>query len=83
MSEKILKRDGDRVGGGDMSKEKRTAIIAMRVSPSVKRKLVEKAVERGWTLTEYISELLVTGWEQINREDVKQGNQNELNTVKH
>jgi hypothetical protein len=66
-----------------MSKEKRTAIIAMRVSPSVKRKLVEKAVERGWTLTEYISELLVTGWEQINREDVKQGNQNELNTVKH
>jgi predicted HicB family RNase H-like nuclease len=57
------------LGGGDMSKEKRTAIIAMRVSPSVKRKLVEKAVERGWTLTEYIIELLVTGWEQINKEE--------------
>ena len=62
--------------------ERMTAIIGIRVYPSLKKQWVEEAVERGKNLSEYIDELIEAGWEQINKEDVKQGSENEMATVK-
>lgn len=54
-----------------MDEEKATATIGIRIYPSLKEGLMEEAKERGQTLSEYILELIMVGWEQINR-DVKQ-----------
>jgi hypothetical protein len=59
------------------NKEKMTAIIGIRVYPSWKKQMMEEAVERGKTLSEYIYELIETGSKGISKEDVKQGSEKE------
>lgn len=54
------------------NEEKMTAIIGIRVYPSWKKQLVEEAVERGKTLSEYLYDLIEIGWQQNNRDSVKQ-----------
>jgi hypothetical protein len=54
------------------SEEKLTAIIGIRVYPSWKSQMTEEALERGKTLSEYVYELIETGWEKVNEVDVKQ-----------
>ena len=54
------------------NKERLTAIIGIRVYPSFKRQMMEEAIERGKTLSEYIYELVEAGWGQAIKEDVKQ-----------
>jgi len=53
------------------NEEKMTAIIGIRVYPSFKRQMIEEAIEKGQTLSEYIYRLIEAGWEQINKEGVK------------
>ena len=55
-------------------KERLTAIIGIRVYPSWKRQMMEEAIERGESLSEYIYELIELGWEQINKEEQQEGN---------
>jgi hypothetical protein len=38
--------------------------------------------ERGKTLSEYFYDLIELGWERTKEEDVKQGSENEMGTVK-
>lgn len=64
------------------NEEKMTAIIGIRVYPSWKRQMMEEAVERGKTLSEYFYDLIELGWERTKEEDVKQGSENEMGTVK-
>ena len=54
------------------SEEKLTAIIGIRVYPSFKTQMWEEALEQGKTLSEYVYELIETGWERVKEEDVKQ-----------
>ncbi len=56
--------------------EKLTAIIGIRVCPSFKGQLMEEAIEKGKTLSDYLVELIEAGWEEINGEDVKQEDEN-------
>ena len=58
-----------------MNEEKLTTIIGIRVYPSWKRQIMEEAIDRGKTLSEYIYELIELGWQQINKE-VKQNGEN-------
>jgi len=58
-------------------KERLTAFIGIRVYPSWKRQMRDEATERGQTLSQYIYELIETGWERVNKEDVKQRSENE------
>ena len=51
--------------------EKLTAIIGIRVYPSWKSQMEEEASEKGKTLSEYVYELIETGWERVNEEDAK------------
>ena len=53
-------------------KERLTAIVGIRVYPSWKRQMMEEAIERGKTLSEYIYELIEAGWEKVVNGDVKQ-----------
>ncbi len=59
-----------------MSTERRTQIIAIRVHPSVKKRIIEEAQKREETLTEFLFELIVAGWnivvKQNKNESVKQ-----------
>ena len=50
-----------------MDEERLTAIIGIRIYPSWKKELMEDAMERGQTLSEYILQLIRVGWEQINK----------------
>ena len=73
-----LFKDQVRKGEAEMSdKEKMTAIIGIRVYPSWKRQMMEEAKERGKTLSQYIYELIETGWKGISKENVKQGSEKE------
>ena len=63
-------------------KERLTAIIGIRVYPSLKSQMTGEAVERGKTLSEYLYDLIELGWERTKEEDVKQGSENEMATVK-
>jgi hypothetical protein len=66
-----------------MSEEERlTSIIGIRVYPSWKRQMMEEAIERGETLSDYIYDLIETGREKLLGEGVKQGTENEAKTVK-
>jgi hypothetical protein len=56
--------------------ERLTAIIGIRVYPSWKRQMMEEAMERGQTLSQYIYELIEAGWERINKGDVKREGKN-------
>jgi len=56
-------------------KEKLTAIIGIRVSPSYKKDLQEVATAGGQTLTGFIVDLIEAGIEKM-AEDVKPGREN-------
>ena len=59
-----------------MSTEKRTEIIAIRVPPVAKKRIIAEAQKRRKTLTDFIWELIGAGWsavvKQNNNEPVKQ-----------
>ena len=59
-----------------MSTKRKTAIIAIRVFPAGKKRLSKEAQKRQKTLTEFVRELIVAGWqiivEQNDNESVKQ-----------
>ena len=59
-----------------MSRERRTQIIAIRVPPAAKKRILEEAQKREETLTEFLFELIGAGWniivKQIENESVKQ-----------
>lgn len=64
------------------NEEKMTAIIGIRVYPSWKKQMMEEAMGKGKTLSEYLYDLIELGWERTKEEDVKQGSENEMATVK-
>lgn len=59
-----------------MSRERRTQIIAIRVPPASKKRILEEAQKREETLTEFLFELIGAGWnivvKQNKNEFVKQ-----------
>ncbi len=59
-----------------MSTEKRTQIIAIRVPPIAKKWILEEAQKREKTLSEFMCDLIVAGWDilvkQSESELVKQ-----------
>lgn len=59
-----------------MSRERRTQIIAIRVPPAAKKRILEEAQKREETLTEFLFELIGAGWniivKQNKNESVKQ-----------
>ena len=59
-----------------MIRERRTEIIAIRVDPTAKKRILEEAQKREETLTDFIWELMGAGWEvvvkQNKSESVKQ-----------
>lgn len=59
-----------------MSRERRTQIIAIRVPPAAKKRILEEAQKRGEILTDFIWELIGAGWDivvkQNESESVKQ-----------
>ncbi len=59
-----------------MNRERMTEIIAIRVPPSVKKRIIEEAQKREETMTEFLFELIVAGWnivvKQNKNESVKQ-----------
>jgi predicted nucleic acid-binding protein len=50
-----------------MNEERATAIVGIRIYPSLKKELMEDAMERGQTLTGYVYDLLMAGREQLDR----------------
>ncbi len=64
-----------------MSRERRTQIIAIRVTPAAKKLILEEAKKREETLTDFIWEIIGAGWnivvKQNQKESVKQ-NGNEV-----
>ena len=55
-----------------MTTEKLRAIIALRVFPSWKKRMVEEAKQRGKTLSQYLYDLVEAGLEATAKTDVKQ-----------
>jgi hypothetical protein len=59
-----------------MSRERRTQIIAIRVPPAAKKRILEEAQKREETLTDFLFELIGAGWnivvKQNKNEFVKQ-----------
>jgi len=59
-----------------MSIERRTQIIAIRVPPAAKKRILEEAQKREETLTQFVFELIGAGWnivvKQNKNESVKQ-----------
>lgn len=59
-----------------MSRERRTEIIAIRVPPTAKKRILEEAEKREETLTDFLFELIGAGWsvlvKQNGDEPVKQ-----------
>ena len=59
-----------------MNRERRTQIIAIRVPPAAKKRILEEAQKREETLTEFLFELIGAGWnivvKQNKNESVKQ-----------
>ena len=59
-----------------MNREKRTEIIAIRVDPAAKKRILEEAQRREETLTEFLFKLIGAGWnivvKQNESESVKQ-----------
>jgi hypothetical protein len=64
-----------------MNRERRTEIIAIRVDPAAKKRILEEAQKRKETLTEFLFKLIGAGWnivvKQNQKESVKQ-NENEV-----
>ena len=58
-----------------MKRERRTQIIAIRVPPAAKERIIEEAQKRKETLTDFIWELIGAGWKVVvkhQKESVKQ-----------
>ena len=59
-----------------MTRERKTQIIAIRVPPTAKKRILEEAQKRGEILTDFIWELIGAGWnvvvKQSKNESVKQ-----------
>jgi len=73
-----LFKDQGRKGEAEMNDKKRlTAFIGIRVYPSWKRQMMEEAIERRKTLSQYIYDLIETESKGISKEDVKQGSEKE------
>jgi hypothetical protein len=53
--------------------ERRTQIIAVRVTPTVKKRLFEEAQKREKTFTAFFYEIIQAGWNSVkqNNESVK------------
>ena len=45
-----------------MARERRTQIIAIRVPPTAKKRILEEAQKREETLTDFIFQLIGAGW---------------------
>ena len=66
-----------------MSRERRTQIIAIRVPPAAKKRILEEAQKREETLTEFLFELIAAGWEVVVKQNQKESvKQNENEVVK-
>ncbi len=56
-----------------MSRERRTQIIAIRVPPAAKKRIIEEAQKRKETLTDFIWEIIGAGWNIVVKQNsVKQ-----------
>ena len=63
-----------------MNRERRTEIIAIRVPPAAKKRILEEAQKREETLTEFFFELIGAGWKVVvkqNQMDSAKQNGNE------
>jgi len=47
--------------------ERRTQIIAVRVTPTVKKRLFEEAQKRGKTFTAFFYEIIQAGWNSVKQ----------------
>jgi hypothetical protein len=66
-----------------MNRERRTEIIAIRVPPAAKKRILEEAQKREETLTEFLFELIGAGWEVVVKQNQKESvKQNENEVVK-
>ena len=52
-----------------MSSERRSQIIAIRVPPAAKKRILEEAQKREETLTDFLLELIGTGWEFLVKQN--------------
>ncbi len=52
-----------------MSEERKTQIIAIRVPPAVKKRILEEAQKRGEILTDFIWEIIGAGWKAVVKQD--------------
>jgi len=52
-----------------MSQEKRTQIIAIRVPPIAKKRIIEEAQKRELTLTNFIWGLIGAGWRVVVKQN--------------
>jgi uncharacterized protein (DUF1778 family) len=52
-----------------MSRERRTQIIAIRVPPAAKKRILEEAQKREETLTDFIFQLIGAGWNIVVKQN--------------
>jgi hypothetical protein len=52
-----------------MDREKRTQIIGIRVPPTIKKRMLEEAQKREETLTMFLLECIVAGWNILVKQD--------------
>jgi hypothetical protein len=52
-----------------MSGERRTQIIAIRVPPAAKKRILEEAQKREETLTDFIFQLIGAGWNIVVKQN--------------
>jgi hypothetical protein len=52
-----------------MNRERRTQIIAIRVVPAVKKRILEEAKKREETITAFLCELIVAGWRVVVKQN--------------
>ena len=66
-----------------MHRQRRTQIIAIRVPPAAKKRMLEEAQKREETLTDFIWELMWGGWNNVVKQNQKESvKQDENESVK-